>query len=175
MMAESTTIKIKKLFNNYHALLCNIANNIVNDRAAAEDIVQDVFMNLWRKRFEVDWTAPMKGYVYRATINGALNWLGKNKRSVSFDEAIGEQTASVSNDVEGKINEKELQIKIKEAIERLPAKCKAIFVLSRYEGLKYRQIAELLEISVKTVENQISIALDRLRQDLDHYLRDTFR
>jgi len=166
IMTENTIIRIKELFNNYHALLCNVANNMVNDRAAAEDIVQDVFMNLWRKRNEVDWTAPMKGYVYRATTNGALNWLDKNKRSVSFDETIGEQTASVSNDVEGKIDEKELQAKIKESIERLPAKCKAIFVLNRYEGLKYKQIAEHLEISVKTVENQISIALDRLRQDL---------
>ena len=163
--------KLENLFSTYHALLCNIANNMVNDRAAAEDIVQEVFLNLWRKRNEVDWNAPMKGYVYRATTNGALNWLEKTKRLVSFDEAINEQTALVSNDVEDKINEKELQTKIKEAIARLPSKCKAIFVLNRYEGLKYKQIAEHLEISVKTVENQISIALDKLRKDLDPYLK----
>jgi len=165
--------EIEGLFKQYHKVLCNITSNIVNDRAAAEDIVQDVFMNLWRKRNEIDFAIPMKGYLYRATTNGALNWIAKNKRTIPFNDALWKQNVLTSNVVEDKINEKELRTKIKQAIDRLPPKCKAIFVLSRYEGMKYKQIAENLNISIKTVENQISIALDKLRKELKPYLTST--
>ena len=109
----------------------------------------------------------MKGYLYKATTNSALNWLEKNKRVVRYSEKIGEPNANV---VELKLNADELLEKIEHAINTLPPKCKAIFVLNRYEELKYRQIAEHLNISIKTVENQMSIALDKLRKELRAYL-----
>ena len=155
-------------------MLCNVTYNIINDKAAAEDIVQDVFMNLWRRRNEVELATPMQGYLYRATTNGALNWIEKNKRTVSFDETIQHQDAFASNVVEDSVNERELRSRVKQAIDRLPPKCKAIFILNRYKGLKYKQVAEFLGISIRTVENQISIALERLRKGLLPYLTGAF-
>ena len=165
MAADITTLE--QLFFRFHKVLCNFANNIVNDRNNAEDIVQDVFLNLWKNRDSIDWESPMKGYLYKATYNGALNWLEKNKRVVRYDEKIGEPNANV---VELSLDADELQQRIEQAINTLPPKCKAIFVLNRHEEMKYKQIAEHLNISIKTVETQMSIALDKLRKELKAYL-----
>ncbi|MBL4623804.1 MAG: RNA polymerase sigma-70 factor [Flavobacteriales bacterium] len=166
-MQSQNLNQIEHLFFDYHSLLCNVANNIINDKDAAQDIVQDVFMNVWLKRDKLNWDASLKGYLYKATTNRALNWLEKNSKSVSLENKeieVGE------NVVEQTILLKEIQSHLKSSINRLPPRCKTIFVLSRYEGLKYKQIAEQLDISIKTVENQMSIALERLRSDLKPFL-----
>ena len=142
----------------------------MRDKDNAEDIVQDVFLKLWKNKEEVDWNTSMKGYLYRATTNGALNWLEKNRRIVRYDDNISEPSVNV---VEQALNASELQEKIKLAIASLPPKCKAIFVLSRYEELKYKQIADQLNLSIKTVENQMGIALEKLRKELKPYLSKT--
>jgi RNA polymerase sigma-70 factor, ECF subfamily len=147
----------------------------VKDQQAAEDIVQDVFLKLWKIRKDIDFAVPLKSYLYRATTNSAINWLNKNKNIVSESEISQLETKNLSPfNAEDNLNIRELEIKIREAIDKLPPKCKAIFVLSRYEGLKYKQIAEHLDVSVKTVENQMSIALEKLRKDLEPYITDDF-
>jgi RNA polymerase sigma-70 factor, ECF subfamily len=172
---EGSLNSIELLFRQYHKVLCNLARNIVRDKDAAEDIVQDVFLKLWNMRDEFDFTVPVKPYLYKATTNTAISWLNKNKQLPLGAEISDTDSGLVSSfNAEDKILEKELQVKILQAIDRLPPKCKAIFILSRYEGLKYRQIAEYLDISVKTVENQMCIALDRLRKDLEPYLTREF-
>ena len=160
---QSEINNIEPLFLKHHAMLCNIANNIVNDRDNAKDIVQDVFIGLWQNRNTVNWNTSLKGYLIKSTANRSINWLEKNSRNISFENSGIEPSENV---VDQTMGANELQEKVKASIEKLPPKCKAIFVLSRSEGMKYRQIAEHLDISVKTVENQMSIALERLRNDL---------
>jgi RNA polymerase sigma-70 factor, ECF subfamily len=172
---EDSIIHIELVFRQYHKSLCNLSNNIVRDRQAAEDIVQDVFLNLWKIRKEIDLTKSIKSYLYRSTTNGSINWLNKNKKLISESQVPENQkTAESPYNAENNINAQELELKIKNAIDKLPPKCKAIFVLSRYEGLKYKQIAEGLNISVKTVENQMCIALEKIRKDLEPYITDEF-
>ena len=162
---------IESIFKEHHARLCNIANNIVNDRDNAKDIVQDVFYGLWQNRQKVDWNSSLYGYLVRATTNRSINWLEKNNRNSSLDQNNIEPIRNTTEDI---IHANELQEKIKDSIERFPPRCKAIFVLSRYEGMKYTQIAEHLDISIKTVENQMSIALSRLRNDLKAFIHTSF-
>jgi RNA polymerase sigma-70 factor, ECF subfamily len=148
---------------------------MVRDRDAAEDIVQDVFIKLWKNRENIDFSLPLKPYLNKATANTAISWLEKNKVSSSATEISDlKNDPEAPDNTESRLFEKELQAKIRQSLDKLPPKCKAIFILSRYEGMKYREIAEHLEISVKTVENQMCIALERLRKDLDSFLSSEY-
>jgi len=162
---------IETLFKEHHKALCNFANNIVRDRDAAEDIVQEVFLKLWRRRADLDLDSPIKPYLYKSTSNTALNWIDKNKRNVRLDQVPEPEGTRLT---EENFNAKELENRIKWAIDRLPPKCKAIFLLNRLEGMKYKEVALHLDLSVKTVENQMGIALDKLRSDLQPYLTKEF-
>lgn len=153
----------KKLFFQYHTALCSFSYKIVNDRHAANDIVQDVFIGVWKNRGTLDWTTPMKSYLFKSTSNRSISWLEKSKKTVSIQSLKVEP--SVPN-IEKAVLAKEVKAKIKGAVEKLPPKCKTIFILSRYQNLKYKQIAEYLDISIKTVENQMGIALSRIRDAL---------
>lgn len=171
-MTEQNITAFKLLFHEYHALLCNVANNIIRDRVGAEDIVQEVFLNLWKRRDDISWDKSLKGYLYQSTVNSALNWLEKNKKTVLFDTAVTLETVKyAATSVEEALEEQELLKIAQQAIDALPPKCKAIFVLSRYEGMKYHEIASHLQISVKTVESQMTIALKRLYETLMPYLK----
>ena len=157
---------IEELFNEHYEFLCNVANRLLNDRDAARDIVQDVFLQLWRKRNELNIDHSMKGYLYRAAINGSLQYLEKSKRTLHIVEDPSPPNL-IHRDVEETIQYKELKKDYEKALDLLPTKCRAIFVLSRYEEMKYKEIAAHLEVSVKTVETQMSIALKRLKGYLE--------
>jgi RNA polymerase sigma-70 factor (ECF subfamily) len=161
---------IEKLFKENHKRLCNVVNRIINNREAAEDVVQEMFIKLWRKKDELTIESSLKGYLFKMASHAAINYLETNKR-FKLNEEITDRNSSElvvneSNYLEGK----ELADKIEQAIKNLPPKCKAIFLLSRYEGMKYQEIADHLNLSLKTVENQMGIALQKLREDLTNYL-----
>jgi RNA polymerase sigma-70 factor (ECF subfamily) len=160
---------IEVLFKRFYAPLGRTVNRIVNDQEATEDIVQDVFMKIWNNRKTLEFTISLKSYLYRAAINAALNYLEKNKRLVAYEQ--DEFPEPSSNSVEEHLNFKEVEERIKEAIDTLPPACKTIFVLSRYEEMSYREIAESLQLSVKTVENQMGKALRQLKQQLSVYVK----
>lgn len=161
---------IEDLFNLHYEFLGNVANRLLNDRNAAKDVVQDVFLQLWRKRNELKIVHSMRGYLYRAVINGSLKYLAKSKRTLRIVEDALPHPDLLHRDVEEAIQYKELEKEYKKALDLLPQKCRAIFVLSRHEEMKYKEIAGHLEVSVKTVETQMSIALKRLKEYLDPYL-----
>jgi RNA polymerase sigma-70 factor, ECF subfamily len=163
--------EFEQLFRQHYKLLCNAANKIINDREAAEDVVQEVFVKLWNKRNELGVIQSLKSYLFRATINTALNYLETRKNILPL-EAVG--NIESSGGAGDKVQYNELERKLAEAIEHLPPKCKAIFILSRYEGMKYQQIADHLDISVKTVENQMGKALQMLRERLRPFLTREF-
>ena len=161
---------LEKLFKGHYKSLCNVAFNIVNDRAAAEDVVQDVFLKIWKKREELSINTSLKGYMFRSTINTALNHIENRKRNFPFHNEINEEILGGTEKAEDQLMEMELKEKLTQSINRLPVKCKQIFILSRFEGLKYAEIAEKQNISVKTVENQMGKALRRLRRYLHAYI-----
>lgn len=160
----------EQLFRSNHKNLCRTANYIVNDHAGAEDIVQDAFLNVWNLRDSIQ-PESLVGYLYRATTNGALNYIEKSKR---FSKFTSELKPSVQPDVSAHISEKELQASIQKALDKLPPKCKVVFVLSRFQQMRYKEIARHLDISVKTVENQMGKALEIMREELKPYLTREF-
>lgn len=163
--------KIEELFKSHYKALCNTVNRIVKDCDASEDIVQEVFIRVWKKREEITIDSSFKGYLFKAVSNAALNYLQSRKVS-GFKEEIDDSIHfHYALDERNLLDQKELEERIEKAIEILPPKCKVIFVLSRYEEMKYQEIANHLNISVKTVENQMGIALEKLRLSLNPYIK----
>lgn len=145
--------------------MCRSANRILNDENLAEDLAQEVFYELWKRRSELSITLSLKAYLRRATVNKSLNYI-RDYRKVRFEleDKVDEKTAQPL--VSERMEAAELQEQIDRAIDGLPERCRIIFILSRFEDMTYNEIAELLGISAKTVENQISKALRLLRQIL---------
>ena len=159
---------IEFLFKKYYSPLCRLAKRLVGDAEAAEDVVQDVFFKLWQDRESREISTSVKAYLYRAVSNKALNYLEKHKKLTPLETAeLPEPTFLPS---ENSLQTQELEAKIAEALEALPPACKAVFVLSRYEEMSYREIADALQIAPKTVENQLGKALRHFRHYLRHYL-----
>jgi RNA polymerase sigma-70 factor (ECF subfamily) len=166
------TLQFEELFKSQYRLLCNISNNIVKNERAAEDIVQEVFIKLWQKREELQIHSNLMGYLYKATVNSSIDYVKNNKNVIPLRQVNYYQ--ETDENAEKRVMQKELSKSIEKALKNLPPKCKAIFVLSRYEGMKYKEIAQHLGISVKTVENQMGIALDKLRTELRPFLTREF-
>ena len=166
----SVTIEsLEQIFRDQHKSLTGLAHNITRDSAAAKDVVQDVFLKIWRRKDKIEVSSLTKSYLYKSVVNTSLNFIEKNKRSRRFSNTYDERADPNANLPDMKIIEQELQTEINNAIDDLPPKCRAIFVLSRFEDLKYSEIAIQLEVSVKTVENQMSIALKKLRVQLEPF------
>jgi RNA polymerase sigma-70 factor (ECF subfamily) len=158
------------LFKQHYASLCRYADSIVKDLDDAEEIVQTVFVTIWEKRLNIDIVQSLKSYLYRAVHNHCLNRLKHNKIKEVHQEYVGyfgEQHYEAVTEV---VERNELEVKIKEAIEKLPEQCKIIFKLSRFEELKYQEIADKMGLSIKTIENQIGKALKIMRVELSDFL-----
>jgi len=159
------------LFRKYYVRLCGFANKFLNDPEEAQNIVQDVFTKIWEGRDEIEPDDSLKSYVFKITQNMSLNKLARNKVESKYLE-IYKQVYIENHEISASesLLAKELENNIATAIDKLPKGCKKIFELSRNEGLKYNEIAEMLHISVKTVEAQMSKALKTLRVELKDYL-----
>lgn len=166
--------QMEVLFKAYQTALCNVAYNMVLDRDTAKDIVQEVFIQLWRNKDSIEFGPAIKGYLFKATTHLSLNYLQKEKKTQKFSNEIKSQFDESANHNYESVEIKEMEFRIREAIEKLPPKCKAIYLLSRHEGLSYKQIAEHLELSPKTIENQMGIALEKLRNALKPFLTKEF-
>ncbi len=161
---------IEGIFNSYYEALCIHAYKLVKDKDAAEDIVQDVFTKVWIRRDEITINTSVKSYLYRSTTNTALNYLERNKRTTTEAEDVLEGFVGNLPNPETQAMNNELENSIQEAIEALPPKCRVVFTLSREEGYKYHEIAKELDISIKTVENQMRIALERIRGHIKKFV-----
>jgi RNA polymerase sigma-70 factor (family 1) len=153
----------KDLFTSLYSYLFQFARTLVREKEAAEEIVSDVFIKVWEKRKDLEKIDNLKVYLYVTTRNKAFNYLDKQRR---FDtDPIDDMTvelASVYLDPEQLMITADMLALIQRAIDRLPPKCRIIFRLVKEDGLKYREVAEILDVSVKTVENQLAIALHKI-------------
>ena len=157
---------IEALFRQYFGTVSRAVLRIISDRNTAEDLAQEVFLDLWRKRDRLNITSSLPAYLRRAARNRALNYIRDQK--LKFDDSDEGHLDLPSNSVSitQKIAADEMQKRIDWAIEQLPERCRIVFALSRFEEMSYKEIAAELDISVKTVENQISKALRLLREAL---------
>jgi RNA polymerase sigma-70 factor (family 1) len=153
----------KELFVSFYNPLLRFAITLVKSREQSEEVVSDVFINIWEKRKRINSITNLKVYLFIAVKNTALNYLSRQNKNLtdSVDDA-GMEFKSVYFDPEQLMVTAEMIARIKAAIEELPPKCKLIFKLIKEEELKYRDVAEILNISVKTVESQIAIALKKI-------------
>jgi len=154
------------LFRKYFPALMTFALKYVPDEDSAREVVHNVFINLWEKKDSLDTSVPLKSYLFRSVHNRSLNVLRDHKKFADEEmpDIIHEEN------IQSHMEAMELEDKIKEAIDSLPDKCREVFELSRFEGLKNSEIAERLDISIKTVENQMTKALKIMREKLIHYL-----
>jgi RNA polymerase sigma-70 factor (ECF subfamily) len=168
-MAELSD-KFEEMYKTHYKMLRNAAENIIGDNDAAHDVVQEVFLKLWNRKDDATIILNQKAYLFKSVINASITYLENNKSKIR----IGDLKIESSGSTDSKILVKELEAKIQLALNALPPKCKAIFVLSRFEGLKNKEISEFLGLSLKTVENQMGIALKKMKEDLKPYLTKEF-
>ncbi len=153
------------LFRTYYPFLCQYATQLLREPSEAEEIVQELFVRLWERRKEINIETSVKNYLFRAVKNSCLNYLRHAK--IKSNYIPSEENFYVDEEYDFQA---ELIKKIEESIASLPDKRREIFRLSRQEGLKYKEIAAKLNVSVKTVETQMGIAIKSLRQKLTNYL-----
>lgn len=159
---------LQTIFRDHYPMVYRSILRIVTDEAMAEDLAQEVFVRLWEKRHQLEIRGSLKGYIRRMAINESLGYLRKHKK-YTITEVQEQHSPSIISGEDAYLDG-ELADQIQAAIETLPPRCKTVFVLSRFEELSYREISERLDISPKTVENQISKALKLMRTALKGYL-----
>lgn len=152
---------LNELFEQYFTSLCHFANSYLGDPMLAEEIVSDVFFNLWAKRKSLKITGSLKPYLFKATRNQAISYL--RRPSFQFEPLEEYMHQAVAQSPDALLIHKENRQNWQNCIDSLPGRCRLIFTLQRDEGFTYREIADLLDISEKTVENQMSKALKLLR------------
>ncbi len=155
----------KTQFKALHAYACSI----LHDEMVAEEMVQNVFFKMWEKRAEINIRESQNAYLYKSVYYECLNYIKHTKvRSAYKTETV--RTSSELQNASERTSFKELEAKLDAALRDLPEQCRTIFQMSRFEELKYREIADKLDISVKTVENQMGKALKILRGKLADFL-----
>ena len=158
------------VFRAHYSMLCSYAGNFLKDSDASEEVVQEVMYRLWVHRESMVITTSIKSYLFRAVRNGCLNVLKHMDVRQEYKTWRTREHENTLAEPEDDLIVSELQQKIREAIDRLPMERRKVFIMSRYDGLSYAEIADKLSISPKTVENQMGKALKYLREELAEYL-----
>lgn len=161
--------EFEALFRTYYAPLCHYALKIVQDQDVAEEIVQEFFYQYWKNRKTISIKFSLKAYFYRSIHNNALKHLRKQPLFVQDAQTLSEKESQQAENSLGDFEAKELLILVDKILDELPPRCSQIFRMSRFEGLKYQEIAQALQISVKTVEANMGKALEVFRKKLKPY------
>ncbi|MFN8265002.1 MAG: RNA polymerase sigma-70 factor [Chitinophagaceae bacterium] len=156
----------KEHFKALHAYACTI----LKDEMMAEEVVQSVFLKIWEKKERISFDVSLKAYLYRAVYNDSLNVLKHEKIKSAYQTYSAHRMKNESDHSHSKLMLGELEQRIREALNELPEQCRTIFQMSRFEELKYKEIAARLGISEKTVENQMGKALKLMRLKLSDFL-----
>ncbi|MES2517224.1 MAG: RNA polymerase sigma-70 factor [Bacteroidota bacterium] len=158
------------VFRKHYQPLCNYACGILKDMDDAEEVVQSIFLKFWEQRVEIEINVSLKSYLYRAVHNTCLNRLKHLKIQETYRQYVGDYLDVTYDSATDMMDKVELENRIADALEKLPEQCRLIFKMSRFEELKYQEIANQLGLSIKTVENQIGKALKIMRSELSDYL-----
>lgn len=159
-----------RIYTDHYPLLHQYAYTMLNDRVLAEEMVHQVFLKILEKGGTITVNTSLKAYLYRSVHNECLNYFKHQKVKQAHHEYTIVEFNGMAENPSGSMQYKELEKKLHTAINELPEQCRTVFQMSRFEELKYAEIALHLGISIKTVENQISKALKKLRIQLADYL-----
>jgi len=168
-LQEDDQTVLKSLFQEHYLSVCRSISRFVKDKSSVEDIAQDVFIKFWEKRKSLNINSSVAAYLHRMGMNEAISFL-RRKKYFEPEEAIEQNQPNTLYSGEQELLQSELQQNVTNAINSLPPKCRAIFQMSRFEELTYKEIAAKLDISIKTVENQMGKALRVMRERLKGYL-----
>lgn len=165
-----TEAEFEALFKAHFRQLHAYAYSLVNSWEKAEELVQGIFMKLWERN---EWTGihtSIKSYLYKSVYHESLNLIRREKVHLRYQSLAAPVMEQQNNDAGEKLNLREMETQLTRALNKLPEKCRTVFHLSRFEGLKYQQIADQLSISVKTVETHMVKALKILRKEMAEFL-----
>ena len=170
---EEDERSFKYLFDLFAGRLYQFSFSFVKSKSVAEEVVSDVFLKVWINRSELVNIQNIKAYLFKSTYNTSLNYLDemKRKNAVSLDDLEVDLGVDLICPETELIN-KELKSIIEQSIEDLPPRCKMIYKLAKVEQMKYKDIGELLDISVKTINHQLSIALKKIGETIKSYLNE---
>lgn len=177
-MFDKSALKLEKinaqvferLFKQYFLALVSFARKYTRDLDDAKDIVHQVFTNLWEKRDNLHLNSSLRSYLYTAVYYRSLNYIRDRKKMIREDLPDSIESMNQYINYPDFLEQEELRTEIYKALQELPDGCKKIFIASRFEGKKYQEIASEQNISIKTVESQMSKALRILRKKLSDYL-----
>ena len=155
---EDDSNSFRILFDRYYPALCRYSDHLINDHLIAEEVVSSVFTNVWKKRVDIEIEYNLSTYLYRAVHNQSINYL-KRKRGYYLDmETLHPAIFGSWNNTEEEMNFKELESKVESLIKSMPSQRQKIFRMNKIDCMKYAEIAEVLSISIFTVQNHMSAA-----------------
>lgn len=163
----------KELYALFFKSLQQFAISFVRSPEVAEEIVSDVFIKVWKKRAGLSRISNLKLYLFISTRNGSLNYLRTQKKSILHPEQYLVQLQSIYFNPEKLMLTAEMMNRVQKAINDLPPRCQLIFKLIKEDGLKYREVADLLHLSLKTIENQMAIAIRKIGLAIHFDIRTT--
>ncbi len=167
-ISRGNTAVFEAVFKNWYAPLCRYATSLCGDETEAEDLVQQTFVRIWEQRRKIDIRISLKSYLYRSVYHQHLD-RERHRKVQHKHRQSGEQPLETLA-ADSTLAFTELGMRFSDAMKQLPEQCALVFRLSRLESLRYKEIAEVLGISIKTVENHMGKALRILRQELSEYL-----
>jgi len=166
LLSKKDEAAYERVFKTHYKNLHAYAFTMLKDEDEAEEMVQQVFFKLWERSESLSFSGSIAAYLYRAVHNESLNFLKHQKVKTSHQLHVAYSMKNKSEQASGKLTTKELDKKFREALNELPEQCRTVFQLSRFEEMKYKEIADKLDISIKTVENHMGKALKLLRTKL---------
>ena len=173
-VAVGDTRAFRQIFDALFSNLTKFSFSFVHSKEAATEIVDELFVQLWVKRLDIMKINDLRVYLYTATKNASLNYISKKAKQIEvepYENLIVQMTDVVSP--EQIMITKEMLQKIKEAVDSLPPRCKLIFKFVREDGLSYSEVAEILGLSIKTIDAQMVIAVSRIRAKLMNVVETT--
>jgi RNA polymerase sigma-70 factor (ECF subfamily) len=164
---QGDAVAFSAIFKKYYTHLYQFAGRFVGDAQTAEHIVQDLFVTLWIQRDSIQIASNLKSYLYISVKNRSINYRKQNGFTYP-DELNPPHSEELISTPEEHYLENEIHLAVHNAINKLPEKCRQIYLMKRYDNLKYQEIAEILNISVNTVKTQMKRALKSLHKHLAH-------
>jgi RNA polymerase sigma-70 factor (ECF subfamily) len=173
-MADGDQHALRFFFDKYYSNLCNYVNLYIHDQSVSEDIVQELFIYFWEKRGTINIDTSVRSYLFRASRNKYLNHLRNEKSHYSIKMEVNSGIETFVNPEDNLIDSRQLEVIIDTVVANLPPRCREVYNLHRNDDLSNKEIASRMNISVKTVENQMTIALKRLKEQLAPYYEQIF-
>jgi RNA polymerase sigma-70 factor, ECF subfamily len=173
-MAEGDKEAFRFFFEKYYTGLCNLVNIYIHDPVMSEEIVQDIYIYFWERKKDISIETSVRSYLFRASKNKSLNYIRNEKTKLAIQERLMKMSYTDHEMPDKILDAAQLREIIETSVNTLPKKCREIYILGKEKNFSYNEIAKELDISVKTVENQMGKALKKLRELLMPYYREIF-